>query len=194
VGIGHFRKHHNTLCLSPQILHKHRLQFLLGLTMVPRENKNNAYLKLGGTNKGYYGIFRNCLWGNAQQKAFNQIKVDLARAPILALYDPNKETKVAADPDASSYGLGGVVLQLQPDKSWRPMSFLSRALTPTESRYAQIEKEALALTWACERSWEYITGKSIYVETDHKPLVPLLSTHSLDQLPPRIQRFWMRLM
>lgn len=32
-----------------------------------------------------------------------------------------------------------------------------------------IEKEALALTWACERSWEYITGKSIYVETDHKP-------------------------
>ena len=90
----------------------------------------------------------------------------------------------------------GMVNQLSKfsDKSWRPVSFLSRALTPTESRYAQIEKEALALTWACERSREYITGKSIYVETDHKPLVPLLSTHSLDQLPPRIQRFRMRLM
>lgn len=131
-------------------------------------------------------------WGNAQQKAFEQIKTDLMRAPVLALYDPKKETKEAAD--ASSYGLGGVVLQLQPDKSWRPVSFLSRALTPTESRYAQIEKEALAPTWACERSWEYIIGKSIYVETDHKPLVPLLSTHSLDQLPPRIQRLRMRLM
>nr|XP_058955069.1 uncharacterized protein K02A2.6-like [Pocillopora verrucosa] len=129
-------------------------------------------------------------WGNAQQKAFGQIKTDLMRAPVLALYDPNKETKVAAD--ASSYGLGGVVLQLQPDRS--PVSFLSRALTPTASRCAQIEKEALALTWACKRSWEYIIGKSIYVETDHKPLVPLLSTHSLDQLPPRIQRFRMRLM
>jgi len=67
-------------------------------------------------------------------------------------------------------------------------------LTPTESLYTQIEKEALALAWACERSWEYIIGKSIYVETDHKPLVPLLSTHSLDQLPPRIQRFKLRLM
>ena len=118
--------------------------------------------------------------------------MDLARAPVLALYDPNKETKVAAD--APSCGLGGVVLQLQPDKSWRPISFLSRALTPTESGYAQIEKEALVLTCACERSWEYITGKSIYVETDHKPLVPLLGMHSLDQLPPRIQRFRMRLM
>ena len=46
--IGHFGKYHNTLCLSPQILHKHCFQFLLGLTVVPRENKNNAYAKLGG--------------------------------------------------------------------------------------------------------------------------------------------------
>ena len=131
-------------------------------------------------------------WGSEQQKAFEQIKSDLMQAPVLALYDPNKETKVAAD--ASSFGLGGVILRLQPDNSWRPVSFISRAMTPTETTYAQIEKEALALTWACERSWEYIVGKSISVETDHKPLVPLLSTHTLDQLPPRIQRFRMRLM
>ena len=59
--IGHFGKYHNTLCLSPQILHKHCFQFLLGLTMVPRENENNTYAKFGGTNKEYYGIFRNGL-------------------------------------------------------------------------------------------------------------------------------------
>ena len=57
--IGHSGKYHNTLCLSPQILHKHCFQFLLGLTMVPRENKNYAYAKFGWTNKEYYGIFRN---------------------------------------------------------------------------------------------------------------------------------------
>ena len=131
-------------------------------------------------------------WGCEQQEAFERIKADLKQPPVLALYDLNKETKVAAD--ASSYGLGGVVLQRQPDDTWRPVSFLSRAMTPTETRYAQIEKEALALTWACERSWEYLVGKSICIETDHKPLVPLLSTHTLDQLPPRIQRFRMRLM
>ena len=48
----------------------------------------------------------------------------------------------------------------------------------TQSRYAQIEKEALALTWACERSWEYITGKSIIVEADHKPFGPTVE-HAL---------------
>ena len=37
-------------------------------------------------------------------------------------------------------------------------------------------------------------GKSISAETDNKLLVPLLSTHTLDQLPSRIQRFILRLM
>ena len=51
-------------------------------------------------------------------------------------------------------------------------------MTATESKYAQIEKEALAVTWACERSSNYIIGKSITIETDHKPLVPLLTNHA----------------
>ena len=59
--IGHFGKYHNILCLSPQILHKHCFQFLLGHTMVPRENKNNAYANFGGKNKEYYGNFRSGL-------------------------------------------------------------------------------------------------------------------------------------
>jgi len=51
VVIGHFGKYHNTLCLSPQILLKHCFQFLLGLPMVPRENKNNAHAKFGGNKQ-----------------------------------------------------------------------------------------------------------------------------------------------
>ena len=60
--IGHFAKYHNNLCLCPQILHKHCFQFLLGLTVVPRENKNNSHAKFGGTNKDYYGISRSGLF------------------------------------------------------------------------------------------------------------------------------------
>ena len=117
----------------------------------------------------------------------------MTTAPVLALYDPNREAKLSAD--ASSFGLGGVLLQKQDDQTWRPVMFISRALTPVECRYAQIQKEALiALTWACERCSDYIVGKSIIAETDHKPLVRLLTTRTLDEVPPRVQRLRMRLM
>ena len=62
LAIGHFRKYHNAAFLSPQMLHKHCFQFLLRLTMVPRENKNNAYAEFGGTSKKYYGIIPSGLF------------------------------------------------------------------------------------------------------------------------------------
>ena len=55
-------------------------------------------------------------------------------------------------------------------------------------------RKNLATTWACERFTNYILGKQIQIETDHKPLVPLLSTRHLDDLPPRILCFRLRLM
>ena len=71
---------------------------------------------------------------------------------------------------------------------------MSRSLTPTEQRYAQVEKEALGLTWACERYRDFLIGKHFQLETDHKPLLSILGTQALDALPPRIQRFRLRLM
>ena len=96
--------------------------------------------------------------------------------------------------DASSYGLGAVLLQKQPDGELRPVAYASRAMSGVEQRYAQIEKEALATTWACERYSDFLIGKTFHIETDHKPLVSLLGQKTLDELPPRIQRFRMRLM
>ena len=77
---------------------------------------------------------------------------------------------------------------------WRPVAYASRSMTDAETQYAQIEKEALALTWACEKFSPYILGMTVQLETDHKPLVPLLSHTHLDNLPPRVLRFCLRLM
>ena len=102
--------------------------------------------------------------------------------PVLALYDVIRKTKVSSD--ASKYGIGGVVLQEQDDGFWKPISYFSRALTNVELHYSPIEKEALGFTWLCERASNYILGKPIIGVTDHKPLLPMLMTHCLDQLPP----------
>lgn len=131
------------------------------------------------------------VWGYAQQKAFDQLKSELTSTPVLTLYDPNKDLKLSAD--ASSYGLGAVLFQKEGEQ-WRPVAYASRSLTETEQRYAQVEKEALGLTWGCERFKDFLIGRHFSMETDHKPLVSLLGLQALTELPPRIQRFRLRLM
>ena len=67
-------------------------------------------------------------------------------------------------------------------------------MTDAEKNYAVIEKEALAATWACEKFSDYILGIPFTLETDHRSLVPLLSSKDLSKLPARILRFGLRLM
>lgn len=102
----------------------------------------------------------------------------LTEAPILAFYDVNKRTVVSAD--ASSYGLGGVLLQD------RNLQSLHTILELSGKRYTQIEKECLATVWVCERFSKYLYG--LDDETDYKPLVPLFNVKDTDAVPLRYQR------
>ena len=83
------------------------------------------------------------LWGPEQDRAFSEIKSELTRAVTLAHYHPEAATKIS--PDASSYGLGAVLLQ-KDGTHWRPTAYASRSMSETESHVDQIEKEALACT------------------------------------------------
>ncbi|KAL9975311.1 hypothetical protein ACROYT_G012464 [Oculina patagonica] len=96
-------------------------------------------------------------------------------------YSLNDEVTLQCD--ASNTGLGAALLQLQ-----QPVSFSSRALTQTETRYAQIEKELLAIVID-----KYIFGRDVvHVETDHKPLEEIFKK-SLCDAPARLQRMLLRL-
>ena len=102
------------------------------------------------------------VWDEPQRKAFELIKRELTRSPILALFNTNYDTVVSAD--ASCYGLGAVLSQRQPDGEFKPVAYISRSMTDTEKRYAQIEKEALAFTWACERLADYLVGLTFHIQ------------------------------
>ncbi|UYV83522.1 K02A2.6-like [Cordylochernes scorpioides] len=131
-------------------------------------------------------------WDSAQEEAFEKVKKLLSTSPTLTLFDPNLPTTVSAD--ASSYGLGAVVLQISEDGYEKTVAYASRTMSETEKRWAQIEKESLAIVWACERFQDYLMGNTFSIETDHKPLIPIFSTKNLEEMTPRIQRLRLRMM
>ena len=72
-------------------------------------------------------------WEEPQERAFREIKEEISRSPVLAFFfDPGQETTVSAD--ASSYGLGAVLLQKQASGERKPVAYASRAMTTTEQR------------------------------------------------------------
>ena len=85
---------------------------------------------------------RQWVWEEPQKLAFHKIKDALSISPVLALFGPNCITILSAD--ASSHGLGAVLLQQQPSNAFHPVAYVPQSMTNTEMRYTQIEKEALA--------------------------------------------------
>ena len=99
---------------------------------------------------------------------------------MLKFYDVTQPVTLQCD--ASQAGLGATILQ-----QGQPVAFASRALTETEQNYAQIEKEMLAIVYGCERFDQFLYGKEVSVESDHKPLETIMKK-PLHKAPKRLQR------
>ena len=126
------------------------------------------------------------LWSPQHDKAFNEVKQLTTKHPVLKYYDLNEEVTLQCD--ASEKGLGATLLQ-----SGQPVAFASRTLSQTEQRYAQIEKECLAIVFGCDQFSQYITRRhKVTVESDHKPLQSIFKK-SLLEAPCRLQRMMLRL-
>ena len=124
-------------------------------------------------------------WTASHQEAFQQVKDLICQETTLAYFDTNKDTVLQVD--SSLKGLGAVIMQ-----DGRPIAFASKALTSTESRYANIERELLAVVYGCERFHTYLYGKPFTVQSDHKPL-EMIQLKNLHAAPPRLQRMLLRL-
>ena len=131
------------------------------------------------------------VWSDAHTAAFEDIKTALASPPVLAVYDPKKPTRVTSD---SSLTAMGAVLEQLHDDVWRPIHYVSASYSDTVSRYSMVEKEAYAAVLACERLEMYLLGLPEFtLRVDHKPLLAILGSKPISDLPVRLQRFRMRL-
>ena len=92
-------------------------------------------------------------WESEQQNPFEAIKQVIMTLPVLVYFDKTKKHTIQCD--ASKKGLGAVLLQES-----KPVMYVSRALTETEQRYSNIERELN----------HYTFGRTITVQSDHQPL------------------------
>jgi hypothetical protein len=115
-----------------------------------------------------------------------KLKTLVATAPVLKYYDVKKPVTIQTD--ASQFGLGAVIIQ---DGS--PVVYASRSLDNTQQKYAVIEKELLAISFACIKFHHYIFGKQVDISTDHKSLVEIVMK-PLHECTSRIQRIRMKLL
>ena len=127
------------------------------------------------------------LWDSPQQESFDKVKDILTQAPgpVLAYYDASKELILQVD--ASKYGLGATLIQ-----EGRPLAYASKALTLTGVNYAQIEKEMYAILFGAKRFYQFVYGRHVIVQADHKPLVAI-KKKPLHAAPARLQRMLLQL-
>lgn len=64
--------------------------------------------------------------------------------------------------DASLAALGAVLVQENDARTPRIISFASKALTPTEGKYAQNQREALGAVWGVEHFFLFPPWKTFY--------------------------------
>ena len=120
-------------------------------------------------------------WSASQENAFVLMKELVIEAPVLQFFDNHKPLMIQCY--ASEKGLGASLLQ-----DGKPVAFASRALT----RYAQIEKELLAIVFSVEKFDQFTFGRTVHVQSDHKPLESILKK-PLHRAPKRLQSMMLRL-
>ena len=104
------------------------------------------------------------------------MKKEIVSAPVLAYYNPKKQTTLQTD--ASIKGLGPCLLQ-----DSKPVHFASKALTDAQNGYFATELESLAVAWAREKFHHFPYASHFLLETDQK-----LLSKSFNQAIPRLQK------
>lgn len=129
-------------------------------------------------------------WLDHHQKAFEAAQRLITQAPCLSYFDCKKS--ITLQVDASQGGLGTALMQPDAHSKLQPVAFTSCQMRPNEEKWAQIEKECLAIVAACDKWDLWLYGQSVMVQTDHQALETIFKK-PLRNAPRRLQRMMMRL-
>ena len=107
------------------------------------------------------------VWTDECERALSFLKKILNSRPVLIL--PNIKERFVLQTDASSLGIGAVLLQYR-NNTLRPVKYISRKLSQREKRYSTIERECLSIIWAVSKLALYLSNTNFTLQTDQKAL------------------------
>ena len=110
------------------------------------------------------------VWSRECNEALEMLKKCFATEPILILPDLNKEFIIRCD--ASSVGIGGILLQTR-DDILMPCAYVSRKLSDSEKNYQITERECLAVIFTVKKFERYLLMNHFVIEMNHEPLLVL---------------------
>ena len=114
------------------------------------------------------------VWSKECQKEFETLKGALCKETLLNFFDPSLNTYLLTD--AHITGISAIIAQGQDLATSKPIAFASRATSPVERRYAQLDLEALSVDFALRRFRNYLVGgPTVQIYTDHKPLISIFA-------------------
>ena len=120
-------------------------------------------------------------WTATHTEAFNLLKSKITNDCLIHSYDAKKPVFIECD--SSGVGIGSVLLQPDTERveydrngipcNLRPVAYASKSLTEAEQRYANIERELLAVLFSIEHFRHFVYVWNVTIITDHKPLVAI---------------------
>lgn len=126
-------------------------------------------------------------WEMIHSNCIDSIKNILTSPQVLKPF--NEKMPIVIQTDASQNGIGCCLLQ-----NGSPIAYASRSMSETEQRYAQVEKELLAIIYSCRKFHYFIYGREAVIKTDHMPLVALMEKE-IHKIPSgKLQRMRIRLL
>jgi len=82
-------------------------------------------------------------WGTHEQATFDTLQEAFTSAPVLALWNPDRPTRIEVD--ASGYAMGGALMQKQEDGLWHPIAFRSSSMQPAKRNYEIYDRKMLGI-------------------------------------------------
>lgn len=175
---------------APAPTNKKELQAFLGLV-----NFYHSFLK--DKVNAFEPLFRlldknaEWKWTKECEVALNHVKQSLSSNSLLQHFDPAKPIVITCD--ASPWGIGCVLSHRESDGRLAPIAYHSVTMSKTERRYAQLDKEALAIVKSVKKFHYHVFGRKFEIQTDHKPLIYILGPQKSipEMTTPRLMRYAM---